>query len=75
MFPRDALTRRRNEWLLFAVNDNQAQQLEIEMVADLGSDVVIANPELEEGQSIVVRGGDGLRDSAVVKVVNSLADG
>ena len=68
--PRDALTRRGNEWLLFAVNDNQAQQLEVEMVADLGSEVVIDNPELEEGQNIVVRGGDGLRDSAAVKVVS-----
>ncbi|MDJ0577189.1 MAG: efflux RND transporter periplasmic adaptor subunit [Xenococcaceae cyanobacterium MO_234.B1] len=73
--PRDALTRRGDEWLLFAVNNNQAQQLAVEMVADLGQEVVIANPELEEGQSIVVRGGDGLRDSAAVKVVNSLVDG
>ena len=70
--PRDALTRRGDEWLLFAVNNNQAQQLAVEMVADLGQEVVIANPELEEGQSIVVRGGDGLRDSTAVKVVNSL---
>ncbi len=73
--PRDALTRRRDKWLLFAVNDNQAQQLAVEMVADLGTDVVIANPELQEGQSIVIRGGDGLKDNAQVKVVNSLADG
>ena len=73
--PRDALTRRGDKWLLFAVNDNQAQQLAVEMVADLGTDVVIANPELQEGQSIVIRGGDGLKDNAQVKVVNSLADG
>ena len=73
--PRDALTRRGDEWLLFAVNDNQAQQLAVEMVADLGQEVVIANSELEAGQSIVVRGGDGLRDSAAVNVVNSLVDG
>ena len=68
--PRDALTRRRNEWLLFTVNNNQAQQLVVEMVADLGTDVVIANPELEEGQNIVVTGGDGLTNSAAVQVVN-----
>ena len=73
--PRDALTRRGNEWLLFAINNNQAQQIAVEMVADLGTEVVIANPELEEGQRVVVRGGDGLRDSAAVQVVNSLADG
>ena len=68
--PRDALTRRRNEWFLFTVNNNQAQQLVVEMVADLGTDVVIANPELEEGQNIVVTGGDGLTNSAAVQVVN-----
>ena len=67
--PRDALTRRGNEWLLFTVNNNQAQQLEVEMVADLGQEVVIANPELQTGESIVVRGEDGLRDNAAVQVV------
>ena len=73
--PRDALTRRGNEWLLFAVNDNQAQQIAVEMVADLGEEVIVANAELEEGQNIVVTGGDGLTDSAIVQVVNSLVDG
>ncbi|MDJ0573404.1 MAG: efflux RND transporter periplasmic adaptor subunit [Pleurocapsa sp. MO_192.B19] len=69
--PRDALTRRGNEWLLFAVNNNQAQQLDVEMVADLGEEVVIANNELEEGQSIVVTGGDGLTDNAAVQVISN----
>ena len=68
--PRDALTRRGNEWLLFAVNDNQAQQIAVEMVADLGQEVVISNPQLQAGQSIVVTGGDGLTDSAAVQVVS-----
>ena len=69
--PRDALTRRRNEWLLFSVNDNRAEQHQVEMVGDLGEEAVIANPELETGQEIVITGGDGLTDSAAVKVVNS----
>lgn len=68
--PRDALTRRRNEWLLFVVNGDRAQQHQVEMVGDLGEEVVIANPDLQAGQRIVVTGGDGLTDSAVVKVVN-----
>ena len=68
--PRDALARRGEQWLLFAVNNNQAQQLEVEIVADLGQEVVIANPELEAGQAIVITGGDGLTDNAAVKVVN-----
>ena len=70
--PRDALTRRGDNWLLFVVSDrNQAQQVTVEMVADLGQEVVIANPQLKVGQRVVVRGGDGLTDSAAVKVVNN----
>lgn len=69
--PRDALTRRGDSWLLFAVNDNQAQQLEVEMITDLGEEVVIANSELVQGQAIVVKGGDGLRDNAAVQVVSN----
>lgn len=68
--PRDALTRRGNEWLLFAVNDNQARQINVEMIADMGQEVAISNPELEAGQSIVVTGGDGLTDNAEVQVVD-----
>ena len=68
--PRDALSRRRDQWLLFTVNNNQAQQIEVEMIADLGTDVIISNSELEEGRSIVVNGGDGLTDNAAVKIVN-----
>ena len=69
--PRDALTRRGDEWLLFTVNNNQAQQIAVEMVADLGQEVVIANPKLRAGKSIVVTGGDGLTDNAAVQVVNN----
>lgn len=72
--PRDALTRRGDNWLLFTVNNNQAQQKEVEMVADLGQEVIVANPELKAGETIVTTGGDGLSDSAAVKVINSLND-
>ena len=68
--PRDALTRRGEQWFLFTVNNSQAQQLEVEMVADLGQEVAIAHPELQAGQAIVVTGGDGLTNNAAVKVVN-----
>ncbi|WP_370664144.1 efflux RND transporter periplasmic adaptor subunit [Acaryochloris thomasi] len=72
--PRDALTRRGSDWLLFTIRDNAAQQVNVEMVVDLGEEVIIANPELQEGREIVVNGGDGLTDNAAVKVVNSLTD-
>ena len=68
--PRDALTRRGEQWLLFTVNNDQAQQLEVEIVADLGQEVAIAHPELQAGQAIVITGGDGLIDNAAVKIVN-----
>ena len=67
--PRDALTRRRNEWLLFVVKDNLAEQHQVEMIGDLGKEVVITNPELEAGQAIVVTGGDGLIDSDAVQMI------
>lgn len=70
VMPRDALTRRGDEWLLFVVDDGRAQELEVEIVADLGQEVVITNSELREGQSVVVTGGDGLADSAAVQVVD-----
>ena len=67
--PRDALTRRGNEWLVFTVNDGQVQQLNVEMVSDMGQEVAIANEQLQAGQSIVLRGGDGLKDGSSVKLV------
>ena len=69
--PRDALTRRGDQWLLFTVNDNQAQQLAVDMIADLGEEVVIRHPRLRKGKSIVIKGGDGLTDKTVVKTVQS----
>jgi multidrug resistance efflux pump len=67
---RDALTRRQNQWLVFTIADGKAKQVEVEMIADMGKQVAIYNPSLRTGQNIVLRGGDGLQDGAVVKVVN-----
>lgn len=67
--PRDALTRRGNRWLVFTVNEDTARELEVELVADMGQQVAIAHPELQSNQPLVVRGGDGLRNGAPVKIV------
>jgi HlyD family secretion protein len=67
---RDALTRRQNEWLVFAVADGKAKQIPVEMVADMGKNVAIYHPTLRIGQRIVLRGGDGLQDGAPVKIVD-----
>ena len=67
---RDALTRREDQWLVFKVADSKAEQVEVEMIADMGQKVAIYHPSLETGQQIVLRGGDGLQDGASVKIVN-----
>jgi HlyD family secretion protein len=74
VIPRDALTRRNQEWLVFTIQTGdppQAQAVPVELVMDMGTQVVIRHPELRPGQKIVLRGGDGLRDKSPVKIVNS----
>jgi multidrug resistance efflux pump len=68
---RDALTLRRDQWFVFAVADGKARQIQVELVADMGETVAIYNDALRPGQDIVVRGGDGLRDGARVKIVGN----
>jgi HlyD family secretion protein len=65
---RDAITRRQNQWLVFTVADGKAKQHEVELVTDMGEKVAISHPQLKAGQPIVLKGGDGLTDGAVVKV-------
>ena len=64
---RDALVRRGNKWLVFTVTNGQAQQIEVKLVADIGSEVAIASEQLQIGQQVVVQGGDALSDGASVK--------
>jgi multidrug efflux pump subunit AcrA (membrane-fusion protein) len=67
---RDVLTQRQNQWVVFTVTDGKAQQHPVELVADMGAQVAISSPQLQAGQKIVSRGGDGLKDGAPVNVVN-----
>ncbi|MEL6381412.1 MAG: efflux RND transporter periplasmic adaptor subunit [Cyanobacteria bacterium J06626_18] len=66
---RDALVQRAGGWVVFAVADEQAQAIEVELVADMGETVAISSNQLQNGQSIVVRGSEGLQDGAAVNVV------
>jgi HlyD family secretion protein len=70
---RDALTRRQNQWLVFTVDNNKAKQHTVQLVADMGEQVAIASPQLQSGQSIVLRGGDGLQNGATIKLVKPKA--
>ncbi|NER83565.1 MAG: efflux RND transporter periplasmic adaptor subunit [Leptolyngbya sp. SIO1D8] len=67
---RDALVQRAGEWMVFAISDNQAQAIEVELVADMGTSVAIAADQLQDGQSIVITGAEGLQDGAVVNVTS-----
>ena len=66
---RDALTRRRNQWFVFAIADSKAKPIPVELVTDMGKQVAIFSPELRSGQEIVIRGGDGLNEDTPVKIV------
>ncbi|GAP96859.1 predicted membrane fusion protein (MFP) component of efflux pump, membrane anchor protein YbhG [Leptolyngbya sp. NIES-2104] len=65
---RDALTQRQGRWYVFTVTNGTATQVEVELVSDMGERVAIANQQLQAGQPIVVRGGDGLQNGAAVQV-------
>ncbi|WP_413166567.1 efflux RND transporter periplasmic adaptor subunit [Capilliphycus salinus ALCB114379] len=68
--PRDALVRRGNEWLLFTVADNKVQSVTVEVLADLGEEMAIANEQLQANQTIVLKGGDGLQNGSVISVTS-----
>jgi multidrug efflux pump subunit AcrA (membrane-fusion protein) len=68
---RDVLTQRQNQWLVFAIDAGKAKQIPVELVTDMGEKVAIYSNALRSGQKIVLRGSDGLRDGAPVKVVQN----
>ena len=67
---RDALVQRAEDWIIFTVVNNQAQAIEVEIAADMGTSVAVMSEQLEEGQSIVIRGAEGLQDGATVNVTD-----
>lgn len=66
---RDVLTRRLSGWVVYVVDGDAAKEVPVELVADLGDRMAIASPELRPGQTLVSKGGDGLRDGAAVQIV------
>jgi HlyD family secretion protein len=65
---RDALTQRQNQWFVFTVTNGAATQVKVDLVSDMGKQVAIASDQLQAGQLIVIRGGDGLQNGAAVQV-------
>jgi len=44
--PRDALTRRGEQWLIYSVVEGKAKQFEVELIADMGEKMAISNEQL-----------------------------
>ena len=70
---RDALVQRAGEWVIFAVANEQAQAIQVELVADMGEEVAVFSDQLQDGQSIAVRGAEGLQDGVAVNVIGGQA--
>lgn len=65
--PRDALIKKNDRWIIFIVDNNIAREVEVKIVADIGTNFMInSSSKLKVGQSIVVRGGDGLENNELV---------
>ncbi len=68
--PRDALTNRGEQWVLFVVVNDQVQEHPVEILADLGETLAITQPDLTPGQQIVISGGEGLNQGTTVKIIS-----
>lgn len=66
---RDVLTRRRFGWVVYVVHGDTVKEVPVDVVADLGDRMAIASPDLSPGQTLVSKGGDGLRDGAEIQIV------
>jgi len=66
---RDALTFRNGQWFVFTIMNGKAKQIPVEVIADMDEQMAIYQSGLKEGQAVVLRGGDGLRDGMPVKQV------
>ncbi len=67
---RDSLTRRLDQWVVFVYNEGAAREVPVDLITDMGETVAIASPDLQPGQSLVSKGGDGLRDGVPIQVTN-----
>jgi RND family efflux transporter MFP subunit len=65
--PRDALVRRDETWLIYTVVDGKAAQVQVKLVVDMGETMAISSNQLQNGQPVVVRGGEALMHGVPVQ--------
>jgi HlyD family secretion protein len=71
---RDTLSHRQTQWQVVTVVDGKAKPIPVTLLADMGETVAITSPQLQAGQQIIVRGGDGLNAGMPVKIVTNPAN-
>lgn len=67
--PRDALVQRDEGWLVYTIVDGKAVEVNVNLVADMGEAMAISSNRLQNGQTVVVRGSEGLMPGMPVQVV------
>jgi len=67
LVPKDAVVSRRDEDILFVVENGAAKEVKVRRVQDYENFVVVSG-DLREGQLVVVRGNERLRDGQPIEV-------
>lgn len=71
--PRDALVLRKNGSFVFRINDgNIAEQIAVE-VGDSSGELIAVTGQLNDGDSVAIRGAENLSEGANVKIMMSLS--
>ncbi len=71
--PRDALVLRKNGSFVFRIKDgNVAEQIAVD-VGDSSGDLISVTGQLEDGDSVAIRGAENLNEGTVVKILVSSA--
>jgi len=71
--PRDALVLRKNGSFVFRINDgNVAEQIAVE-VGDSSGELIAVTGQLEDGDSVAIRGAENLSEGDSVKIMMSMS--
>ena len=67
LVPRDAVIKNRGEDVVFINNDGVAQMVNVEIAGHSGALVGITSAEIQENQSVIVKGNERIRDGQSVR--------
>lgn len=67
LVPRDAVIKNRGEDVVFIFNNGEAQMVAVEIAGHSGALVGIISDEIQENQSVIVKGNERIRDGQSVR--------